>query len=71
MHAENQLSLRGARLPENTFCVLAIFPIEIYRKWGIFTVFDVLKGLNQFLNAIDRLYALNMTPLDPFQQFPF
>ena len=28
-------------------------------------------GLNRCLNTIDRPYALDMTPIDPFQQFLF
>ena len=30
-----------------------------------------MGGLNRYLNTIDRPYALDMTPIDPFQQFLF
>ena len=41
------------------------------RKWTFLGNLSTRMSLNRCLNTIDRPYALDMTPIDPFQQFLF
>ena len=41
------------------------------RKWTFLGNLSTRMSLNRCLNTIDRPYALDMTPIDPFQQFSF